>query len=286
MADRVAIVSDSLCCLPRELVEQYDITIVPANIYFGDKVYKDWVDITPSKAYELFLKEPEAFKTSPASPADYIDAYRELSRQTGSILCIAISSKLSVMYNAALDARERARAELPETSIEVVDSTVAVTAEGVVVLAAARAAEQGKGLAEVVKAAEEMRERVGFIFLLDTVRYIYRTGRIPKIAALAGSVLNIRPLLTTASGVVRFMGAVRSREHGIEKMLRIVKNRVGQARVHVGVTHAYAPEEAEKLKERVAAEFDCAELWISEFSPLLGYATGTGTLGLAFYKED
>jgi DegV family protein with EDD domain len=286
MAEKIAIVTDSLCCLPRELVKQYNISIVPANIYFGDRVYKDWVDLIPSQAYELFLKDPEVFKTSPASPADYLAAYREVSRQTGGILCVTISAKLSVMYNAALEAKERAGAELPRTSIEVVDSTVAVTAEGLVVLAAARAAEAGGSLAEVAKAAEEMRERVGFIFLLDTVRYIYRTGRIPRIAAMAGSVLNIRPLLTTSSGVVRFLGAVRSRERGLEKMLQIMKAQVGQARVHVGVTHAYALDEAEKLKERVSSAFNCAELWISEFSPLLGYATGTGTLGLAFYKED
>ncbi len=80
----------------------------------------------------------------------------------------------------------------------------------------------------MVKAAEEMRDKVDFIFLLDTIRYIYRSGRIPKIAALAGSMLNIRPLLTTSSGVVRFKGAVRSREHGIERMLKIMKDKVGQ----------------------------------------------------------
>jgi DegV family protein with EDD domain len=285
MANRVAIVTDSLCCLPREAVKQYRIRIVPANVYFDDRLYKDWVDITPSQAYELFLKDPESFKTSPASPADYLEAYRELSRQAEGILCITISAKLSAIYNAALEAREYAQAELTQTAVEVLDSTVAVTAEGLVVLAAARAAELGQSLAEVVKAAEEMREKVDFIFLLDTVRYIYRTGRIPKIASLAGSMLNIRPLLTTSSGVVRFMGAVRSRERGIAKMLQIMRDKVRQAPVHVGVTHAYALAEAEKLKERVAAEFNCAELWISEFSPLLGYATGTGTLGLAFYKE-
>jgi DegV family protein with EDD domain len=285
MANKVAIVTDSLGCLTKELVEQYGIRIVPANLYFENKVYKDWVDITPTEAYELFLKNPESFKTSPASPADYLEAYRELSQQTRSILCVTISAKLSVMYNAALEAKERAEVEFPQTSVEVLDSTVAVTAEGFVILAAARAAEEGKDLAEVVKAAEEMRDKVGFIFLLDTVRYIYRTGRMPKIAALAGSILNIKPLLTTSSGVVHFIGAVRSRERGIEKMLNVVRNKVGQNPVHVAVTHAYALDEAQRLKERVVSEFNCVELWISEFSPLLGYATGTGTLGLAFYKE-
>jgi DegV family protein with EDD domain len=286
MADKVAIVSDSLCCLPREMVEQYQISIVPANVYFGDRVYKDWTDLSPSQAYELFLKDPEGWTTSPAPPEEWLETYRRLSKQTKSILCITISSKLSAMYNVARQAKEQVEAEIPEIAIEVVDSRLAVTAEGLVTLAAARAAEVGKSLAEVVKVAEEMRERVDFIFLLDTVRYIYRTGRIPKIAARAGSVLNIRPLLTTASGVVRFIGAVRSKEHGIERMLSIMRDKVRQAPVHVGVTHAYALDEAETLKERVSSEFNCAELWISEFSPLLGYATGTGTLGLAFYKED
>jgi len=286
MADKVAIVADSLGCLTRELVEQYGIKIVPANIYFEDKVYKDLVDITPTEAYELFLKNPEGWTTSPAPPEDWLETYRELSQQTKSILCITISSKLSAMYNVARQAKEQVEAEIPGIAIEVLDSRLAVTAEGLVILAAARAAEQGKSLTEVVKAAEEMRDRVDFIFLLDTVRYIYRTGRIPKIAAQAGSILNIKPLLTTSSGVVRFIGAVRSREHGIERMLDMMRERVGQAPVHVVVTHAYALDEAQRLRERVESEFNCTELWISQFSPILGYATGTGTLGLAFYKED
>jgi len=286
MADKVAIVADSLCCLPEELIGQYGISIVPANVYFNNQVYKDWVDMTPSQAYELFLKDPEGWTTSPAPPEDWLETYRRLSRRTKSVLCVTISSRLSAMYDVARQAKERAEAEIPGVAIEVLDSRLAVTAEGFVALAAARAAEAGGSLAEVVRAAEKVREKVGFIFLLDTVRYIYRTGRIPKIAAMAGSMLNIKPLLNTSSGVVHFIGAVRSRERGIERMLNIMRNRLGQAPAHIGVTHAYAPEEAEKLKERVAAEFNCAELWISEFSPMLGYATGTGTLGLAFYKEE
>jgi fatty acid-binding protein DegV len=101
--------------------------------------------------------------------------------------------------------------------------------------------------------------------------------------------LSIKPILAISpktSGVVHFIGAVRSRERGIEKMLKIMRSRVGQAPAHVAVMHAYAPDEAEKLKERVLAEFNCAELWVTEFSPVMGYATGTGTLGLAFYKEE
>jgi DegV family protein with EDD domain len=282
----VAIVTDSLACLTKELVEQYEISVVPLNIHSDGKVYKDWVDITPDEAYELFLKNPESWGSSAPSPMDYLKVFREVGNRAKNILCITASSKLSTTHDVAKLAREQAEAELPQTSIAVVDSQLATAAEGLVALAAAQAARAGKSLAEVVKVAEGVRGKVTFVALLDTVRHVYRSGRIPKIAAIAGAMLNIRPLLTISSGIVRFMGAARSRERGIERMLKLVKDKVGQRPVHMAVMHAYALEEAEKLKEQVASTFNCVELWLTEFSPLMGYATGTGTLGLAFYPED
>jgi DegV family protein with EDD domain len=283
---RVTVVTDSLACLTKELVKKYRIKIVPLNIHFNGKIYKDWVDITPEQAYELFLKAPESWGSSAPSPADYLKVFHELGKKIKNIICITASSKVSATHDVAKLAREQAEAELPQTSIEVLDSQMATAAEGLVALAAARAAAAGKSLAEVVKVAEEIRDKVSFLAFLDTIRYVYRSGRIPKIAARAASMLNIRPILTMSSGLVRFKGAVRSRERGIERMLKLMRDKVGQRPVHVAVMHAYALEEAQKLKDRVASAFNCAEIWISEFSPLMGYATGTGTLGLAFYPED
>ena len=286
VVQQVAIVTDSIACLTRELVEQYGIVIAPISIYSGDKVYRDWVDITPTEAYELFLKDPESFATSPASPGRYLEAYREASNQTKTILCVTLSSKLSTGYDMACVAKEQAKTELPQVSIEVLDSQMVTAAQGFVALAAARAAAEGKGLVEVVKAAEEVRNRTTFVILLDTIRHVYRSGRIPKVAAQVGSMLKIRPILTMSSGLVRFTGAVRSREHGIDRILKIMRDKVGQSPVHVAVMHAYALEEAERLKERVSSEFNCVELWLTEFSPVMGYTTGTGTLGFAFYSDD
>jgi DegV family protein with EDD domain len=283
---KVAVVTDSVACLPRELVEKYGIDILPVNLYFGDKLYRDWVDITPTEAYELFLKDPTAFKVSGINPGDCLEAYRQVSNPSGGVLCVTISSRLSMVHNSALKAKEQAREEIPGASIEVVDSRTATAAEGFVVLAAARAAEAGRGLAEVVKAAEEVRGKVYLVALMDTIRYVYRSGRIPKIAAKAGSMLRIKPVLTIASGKVRFKGAARSREHGVERMLKITRDRVGRRPVHMAVMHAYALDDAQKLKERVTAEFNCVELWVTEFSPVMGYACGTGTLGVAFYPQD
>jgi len=162
------------------------------------------------------------------------------------------------------------------------DSNTATPAEGFVALAGARAAAEGKNLAEVVDAAMEVRDKVSVIVLLDTIRHVYRSGRVPKIASQVGSILNIRPIFTV-SQTVHFAGAVRNRKHGIERILQMIREKVGQNSVHVAVMHAYAPDEGEKLKERVSAEFNCVELWLTEFSPIIGYACGTGAIGLAFY---
>ncbi|MFH1169082.1 MAG: DegV family protein [Chloroflexota bacterium] len=285
MTQTVAVVTDSVACLTRELVEQYGIEVIPINFYAGGKLYRDWVDITPTKAYELFLQEPESFKSSAPSPEECLKAFAHASQRARDILCVTLSTKLSTVYNSALRAKELAERELPGSAIEVLDSLTATPAEGFVALAAARAAMEGKNLAEAAQAAREMTGRVNAIILLDTIRHVYRSGRIPKIASQVGSVLNIRPVLTLSGGV-HFSGAVRNRAHGIERVLEMTSDRVSGKPVHMAVTHAYALEEAERLKERVAAEFNCVELWLAEFSPVMGYACGTGTVGLAFYTEE
>ncbi|MBA7706950.1 Protein DegV [subsurface metagenome] len=282
---KVAIVTDTIACLPLEMVRQYQLRILPINLYFGDKIYREWIDITPTEAYELFLKNPEHFKTSAPSPTVCLEAYREASKRATNILCVTVSSKLSMVYDSARLAKEQAENELPGTTIEILDSRTATAAEGFVALAGARAAEEGKSLPEVVKAAEEMRDKVSVVVLLDTIRYVYRSGRIPKVAARAGSVLNIKPIFTI-SGVVNFAGVVRSKESGIERLLKTMRDKVGLSPVHVAVMHAYALDEAERLKERIASEFNCSELWLSEFSPVMGYACGTGTLAVAFYSGE
>jgi DegV family protein with EDD domain len=243
------------------------------------------VDITPSEAYELFLKEPDTFKSSAASPEECLQAYRNASQRAKNILFVTVSAKLSATYSSALDAKELASTALPGISIEVLDSLSATPSQGFVALAAARAAAEGKDLPEVIRTAEDVRDRVNAIILLDTIRHVYRSGRIPKIASQIGSALNIKPILTV-SEVVHFSGVVRNRQQGIERLLQMMREKIGDKPVHVAVTHAYALDEAEKLKSRIASEFNCAELLLTEFSPVMGYACGTGTVGAAFYCED
>ncbi len=277
--------ADSIGCIPRDLVETYGIEIVAPNIYWNGSVYRDWLDITPGQAYELLQKDPEAFSTAAPSPGDLADTYRKISETAESLLFVTVSSKVSTLHNAAIAAKGLLKDELPDTRIEVLDSRTCTGAEGFVVMAAARVASEGKGLAEVIDAAKSVRDRVDLLFVLDTVRHAYRTGRIPRLASRVGSLLDVKPVMGWWDGAARFKSMTRSREKGVEQIFGLMRSRVGGKRVHVAVHHTDAAQEGEKLKERVRQEFDCVELWLTEFSPIMGYSAGRGALGLAFYAE-
>jgi len=259
---------------------------MPIRLLVQGKSYRDSIDLTPSEAYQFLAQDPEHFNTSPSSPVHFLETFREASLKAKNILCITLSTGLSTSYNVALLAKEQAEAEIPGLKIEIMDSRSATSAEGFIALAAARAAAEGQDLAQVVKVAEAVRDKVTFLIYLDTMKHVFRTGRIPKVASQIGSMLNIRPILTISGGLVHIKGVVRNRDQGMNRIVLEMKKRVGQHPVHVAVMHADVPNEAEELKQRIASEFNCAELWIAEFSPVMGYATGKGTLGFAFYSED
>ena len=175
--------------------------------------------------------------------------------------------------------------ELPDFKIEILDSESATPSEGMIALAAARAARKNTDLAGVLAVANKVKERVYAYLYLDTLKHVYRSGRIPRIASQIGSALNIKPILSV-NGIVHFNTLVRNRKQGLERILQIMREKTGGKPVRAAVVHAYAPEEAEIIRRRVAAEFDCTELWVSEFSPVMGYACGTGTAGVAFYVAE
>jgi DegV family protein with EDD domain len=281
-----AVVVDSIACIPRELVENFRIKIVPANIFFNGKLYRDLIDLTPAQAYRFLNGAPQFWKSSAASPEDYAEAYRELGRSARNILVITISSKISMFYESARAAKKMVKKELSSTAIEVLDSKTAAAAEGLIALAAARAVNEGKTFKEVVNIARKVKKRVRFLGVLETIRHVYRTGRIPKLASQIGSLLSLKPILTGANGVIRFAGAARTKRSGVEKMLSMMREQAGNSgQIHVAVMHADAAEEAQMLRERIATEFNCAELFVTDFTPIMACATGRGTLALAFYKS-
>jgi DegV family protein with EDD domain len=281
----IAVIADSLACLPKEIVDKYGIKIVPVNIEYDGTIYRDGVDINAGEAYRLLDHAPEYWKSSAASPLEFAELYREFAEKVRNILVVTISSKLSMFFESARNAVEMVHDEFPDLNIEVIDSETVTSAEGFIALAAARAAALGKSFDEVVWQAQQVKARVQFIALLETMRFVYRTGRIPRVAAYLGYMLSVKPILTASGGAVRIAAATRTKAAGVDKLLQMMRGHVGTTEpVHVAVMHADALKEAEQLKERVEGQFNCAEIFIADFTPVMGYATGRGTLALAYHK--
>lgn len=284
---KVAITTDSSCCIPQELVSMYDIYVLPLLIIYGDKSYRDGIDMSPNEVYRIMRKREVLPTTSIPSAGDFLEAYRQLSEKAEIILCVTVSAQLSKTFDTALLAKEIAKDEIPNTAIEVVDSRSVAGGLGFIVLEAAKAAKEGADLAQVAEAARNMMPRINLILMFDTLYYLARGGRIGTASAWVGSVLSIKPIIEvpTTTGVVEAVERARTKPRAIKRLLEIMAERVGESPVHVIVHHAGVPEEGEELKARVASQFNCVELHLTEFTPVMGVHTGPGLLGISFYAD-
>ena len=285
---KVGVVADSGVSLPEELINEYGIEVVPLVTVFGDKMHRDRIDLkTPSELFQLIKKSDKFPTTSAPSPVEYLAKYKSLSQKADSILCVSMSSKLSVSFNSATMAKEMAENDLPDVKVEVFDSMTTVGAAGFVALAAARAGAAGKNMAQVVEVAKEVRSKVTMIFAMDTLSYLARSGRIGKAAALMGNMLSIKPIveIPPSSGRVEPVTRVRTKLKAVKQLLDIVEQRVGTSQpIHIMVEHTAVPEEAAALRDIVSARFNCAELLLCEFNPTGAVTIGPGNLGLSFYS--
>ena len=284
---QVAIVTDSVACIPREQVEEYGIEVVPVQVIFGDKAYRDGIDISPSQFYALFRQAEKLPTTAASLPGSLLEAYRKASRRGASILCITLSAKLSGMFNAARLAVEMAKETLPNVTIELLDCGTAAAAQGLVVLAAARAAALGKSLTEVADKARSVMQRVNLFAMLDTLYYLVKGGRVPKAAHWASSLLRIKPILTLAEGEVHPLAKPRTTAGAMKHILKMMEQKVVQGQpLHAAIMHADILDEAVALRGQISSRFNCAELFITEFTPVMGAHTGPGVVGVAFYSGD
>lgn len=283
---KIGLVVDSTAYLSPEQRERYQIELVPVNVCFEGKVYRDGVDLTPKQAYEFLQKNPEDWATSAPSPGDFLAAYKKLTNKGfKEILCLAPPQKLSAIWNSARMAKEIAKAELPEVKIEVIDSGTGVVGETIIMLRIGQAIEEGVNLEEAIRLANELKSKVRVFLLLDTIRYIYRSGRIPELAAKIGGLLPLKPILGLFGGKMSLEGATISREKSREKIIKILKETWDENYSEIGIMYINNQEEAEKLKEKISALVPLAKVFISEFSPIFGYATGPETLGIGFFAK-
>lgn len=247
--EKVTIITDSSACLPPELVKKYEVLVVPLRIIIGGQVYRDGVDITPSEVYDLQRRSRTFPTTSAPSPGEFLEAYRAASEKSDTILNISISHKLSMVFDSATQAKEMAKEMIPGVKIEVLDARTAAGAHGFLVLAAARVIAAGGGLSEAVQQVEGLLPKVNLVATVDTLYFLHKGGRVPKAAALASSLLSIKPIIQLADGEAISLERIRAKPRAVKRLIEIMEERAGKKQMHVNIMHAGAPEEAEDLKK-------------------------------------
>ena len=279
----VAIVVDSSACIPTEMLKDRGIHVVPHVLIIEGQAYKDGVDMDPTRFYELLQRNQSVPSTSAPKPIDFVNAFNQARQEAESILCLTLANTFSSTYNAAQVAKEMAASSMPDVPVRVVDTRAAAGAEGLIALEAARLARQDASMEVVTEKVEELIPKVSLMALLDTLYYLARGGRVPRVAAWAGSILGMKPIAEMRLGEARLLEKPRTRNKAIKRLLALMQEQVIEEPIHVNVMHTNALENAEDLRHRIDRRFDCVELFISEFTPVMGAHLGPGLLGVAFY---
>jgi len=283
----VAVITDSAACLPAEIAEHYGIRIVPMEFIHEGRTYRDGVDVTAAEFYELLAKSKRLPTSSAPSPSSYLRAFKAAAEKSSHILTITPATRFTHAFESARTAAEMSREEIPTVSVEVLDCGTAAGAQGFVVLAAARAALVESNPSRPLQAARDLMPRVRLIAFIDTLDYLAKGGRVPHAVAWANSLLRIKPifeLLPSGRGATP-LDRVRIRPKAIDRLVHILRHRSQGDPVHVIIMHTNVLAEAEELKQRISAEFNCAEIYVTDFTPVMGLHTGPGLLGLAFYSD-
>jgi DegV family protein with EDD domain len=276
---KVAIITDSTAYLPGEYVQQYDLTIAPQVLIWGEQTYEDGVDILPDEFYERLKKATVMPSTSQVTIPKFQELFQKLLNEGSEILAILLSEKLS----GTIDSAVQAKAFFPGATIEIVDSRTTSMAMGYQVLTVARAAQDGASLAECKALAEKAREHTGVIFAVDTLEFLHRGGRIGGGSRYLGTALQLKPLLEVTGGRVEAVERVRTRNKSLNRMVEMIVERVGdQKPVRLASLHANAPEEAKMVLEQASQKLYPIETIISQVSPVVGTHAGPGTVGIAF----
>jgi len=278
---KVAIVTDSSAYIPKDLVKNLNITVVPLVVIWENETLEDSLDILPEQFYNRLKTAKEMPTTSQVSVPNMHKAFSGLLDQGSEVLGIFLSSKLSGTMQSATQGRDELASG--KDKITLVDSYTTAMAMGFHVMAAAKAAAQGASVSECKKIAEDAQKSSGIYFVVDTLEFLHRGGRIGGARRFIGSALNIKPILTIGDGKVEAAGSVRTKAKAVKHIVELVHDQCkGKNNVHLATLHANAEQEARELLKTAGQGLNVVESLLSEVSPAIGTHTGPGTVGLAY----
>ena len=272
----VKIVTDSLGDIPSGVVEELGITVIPINVIFGTETYRDGIDLTTDQFYEKLMHSKDLPVTAIPALGEFVQTYDNLAKETDEIAVITSSHKLSASYEATLQATGLMKRKC---RVEVLDSRWTVMAQGLVVIAAARAAGAGASLDEVVALTRKNISRVDVRMALDNLEYLKRGGRIGKAQTFLGSMLRVTPILGIRDGEVFPFAREHSRAKAIDYLYNFA---AGFSHIdEMAVEYAAATDEADKLIEQLSSKFPGERIYRSRVSPVIGAHVGPHVLGVA-----
>lgn len=277
----VKIVTDSTCDLPKALVQAHAITVVPLTVFFGDEAVLDGIELSVDDFYQRLATAKELPRTSQPSAELFQEAYLEAAADGSEIVSIHISSKLSGTLNAASVARE---AIAHEVHIDLIDSYNVSLGLGLIVLEAARAAQRGASLSEVVATARRVMDRVSVYVVLDTLDYLQRGGRIGRARSFLGSVLSIKPIVRVDDGEVAPFERIRTKAKAVERIFELATSMARSKEMFVGSSGDDAA--ARTLLGRIRPQLPHTDLLLGQLGPVVGVYTGPGALGIAALERE
>nr|WP_273839860.1 DegV family protein [Halalkalibacter alkalisediminis] len=281
---KVQIVTDSTADIPAELVEQLGITVVPLNVIFSDdEIYEDGVTLTSDQFYKKVEETKVIPSTSQPTPYQFEEVYRSLlGNEDNKVLSIHLSSKLSGTFQAATIAKQSIG---EENAIYVVDSKRASYAIGIMVVEIAKLAKEGKSFEECKARLDELLSTTTVFFMVDTLEYLQKNGRIGKASAIFGSMLKIKPILSLSKeGEVFPFEKQRGQKKALNRMIELLIEQYGSEPVHVGITHAVNEALANEMINRIKGEFDVKSDVVSSIGAVIGAHVGPGTISIAMTK--
>lgn len=276
----VRVVTDSTSDISQVEAERLGITVVPLNIHFGTEQLRDGVDILPEQFFQRLVESKVLPKTSQPSAGAFLDVYQKLAQDTDQILTIHISGRLSGTGNSARAARDVLNSK---ATIEIVDSGTVSWPLGFAVRTAQEAALAGKNIEECAAVARGAIDRTKLIFLLDTLEYLQRGGRIGRARAWIGQMFNIKPILTIRDGEIAPLERVRSRMRAEERVFELAT--ADQHPEHLAVAHSSTTEEAERWAERLGGTRPGVPVDVRWLGPVVGVYAGPNVLGMACVRR-
>ncbi len=278
----IRIITDSICDVPEEFVSRYGIRVLPLTVHFGEASYKDGVDLTIEQFLEKLEQSQIMPTTSQVPPMEFLSAYKEELAKGNEVISIHGSSKLSGTFNSAMMAKE----QLGSEKIHVIDSEEISLGAGILVIKAARLAEEKLEAEAIIREIEASRARVRYYFVLDTLKYLHKGGRLSFSAAVVGSILNIKPILTVSEGKLELLGKARGISKAITSILETVEEKGWSLNGKIiGVNHIADFEHRNLLEEEIKKRYNVSEVIRGAVGSVVATHAGPGAVAFCFEAE-